>query len=430
MAEIPVDQLVGDGRAHRSLYTDPGLFELELVRIFGGTWVYLGHDSEIPRPDDFVTRTLGRRPIILTRGRDGTVHALFNRCTHRGTTLCQEPQGNSKRFVCTYHGWTFSNDGSCVAVPYPAAYGPSHDKSSRDLRRVPRLESRRGFWFGTLNGDAPPLDEFLGPAKDWLDVFVDRAPEGTITLHTPYRMTYRGNWKLIWDNGSDGYHPAFSHLSILKMTHIRYGGGRSLSNFGEQDPDEGHMYNQTLGHGHTMLDQRPGMGESLWSRARPMPSKEPMYEALVEQYGEADASRLVEMAPGPGLNLTVFPSFHLIGNQVVVITPLEVNLTAVNWYPTTLDGAPEVVNELRMRIAEDFPNFGEVDDFENFERQQIGLGIPEIEWIDTSRGLDVDRSWTDQRGISTTPVTDDAPLRAYHEEWKRLMTVEMNLTAG
>ena len=83
-----------------------------------------------------------------------------------------------------------------------------------------------------------------------------------------------------------------------------------------------------------------------------------------------------------------------------------------------------------MRIAEDFPNFGEVDDFENFERQQLGLSIPEIEWIDTSRGLDVDRSWTDQRGVRTTPVTDDAPLRAYHEEWKRLMTVEMNLIAG
>ena len=102
----------------------------------------------------------------------------------------------------------------------------------------------------------------------------------------------------------------------------------------------------------------------------------------------------------------------------------------MNWYPTTLDGAPDEINELRMRIAEDFPNFGEVDDFENFERQQLGLSIPEIEWIDTSRGLEVDRSWADQRGIRTTPVTDDAPLRAYHEEWKRLMTVEMNLIAG
>ena len=59
------------------------------------------------------------------------------------------------------------------------------------------------------------------------------------------------------------------------------------------------MYNQTLGHGHTMLDQRPGMGESLWTRARPMPSKEPMFASLVERYGEADAARFAEMAPGP-----------------------------------------------------------------------------------------------------------------------------------
>lgn len=87
-----------------------------------------------------------------------------------------------------------------------AAYGPSHDKAIRDLRRVPRLEAYQGFWFATLNPDAPPLEEFLGPASYWLDVFVNRAPEGTISLHTPYRMTYRGNWKLIWDNGSDGYH--------------------------------------------------------------------------------------------------------------------------------------------------------------------------------------------------------------------------------
>ena len=430
MGNRALSELVGDGRAHRSIYTDPDIFDLELIRVFGGTWVYLGHDSEFPRTNDFVTRTIGRRPVILTRSSAGRVHALFNRCTHRGTVLCQEAQGSLKRFVCSYHGWAFSNDGSCVSVPYPAAYGPDHDQATRDLKRVPRLESYRGFWFGTLNPDAVSLDEFLGPARYWIDTFVDRAPDRTISLHAPYRMTYRGNWKLIWDNGSDGYHPAFSHRSILEMTHIRYGDGRSLDNFGESDPDDGPMYNQTLGNGHTMLDQRPGMGESLWYRARPMPSKEPMFESLVESYGQADAARFAEMAPGPGLNLTIFPSFNFVGNQVVVVTPLDVALTAVIWYPTTLDGAPDEVNELRMRIAEDFPNFGEVDDFENFERQQLGLSIPEIEWIDTSRGLAVDRSWVDKRGIRTTPVTDDAPLRGYHEEWKRLMTAEMNLTAG
>jgi phenylpropionate dioxygenase-like ring-hydroxylating dioxygenase large terminal subunit len=418
-----------EGRAHRSIYTDQAIFERELERVFGGTWVYMAHDSEFPQANDFVSRRLGKRPLIMTRDATGDVHALFNRCTHRAATICQEQAGNRKRFTCAYHGWTFANDGSCVGVPYPAAYGPEHDKSRHDLAQVARLASYRGFWFVTLNPDTPSLEEFLGPAAYWIDLFVDRAPSGTISLHRPYRMTYRGNWKLIWDNGSDGYHPAFSHRSILKMTQERYGQGRSLDNFGAQDPDDGPMYNQALGHGHTMLDQRPGMGDSLWQRVRPMPSKEPMYASLVERYGREEADRVVEMAPGPGLNLTVFPSFHLIGNQVVTVEPLEVGLTAVNWYPTTLDGAPDEVNELRMRIAEDFPNFGEVDDFENFERQQIGLTIPEVEWIDMSRGLTIDRSWQDERGVTTTPVTDDGPLRSYHQEWRRLMTCDMTLVA-
>ena len=427
--EERIGELVGEGRIHRSVYVDRDIFELELVKVFGGTWVYLGHDSEVRHPHDFVTRRLGHRPVILTRSASGTVHALFNRCTHRAATICQESSGNRKRFTCAYHGWTFASDGACVGVPYPAAYGPGFEKRNHDLRQVPRVAEYRGFWFGTLNPDAPELAEFLGPATYWIDLFVDRAPDKAITVHRPYRMTYRANWKLVWDNGSDGYHPAFSHKSILGMTHARYGQGRSLDNFGAQDPDDGPMYNQTLGNGHTMLDQRPGMGDSYWRRARPMPTKEPMYEALVERLGQEEADRVVEMAPGPGLNLTVFPSFHLIGNQIVIVEPLDVALTGVTWFPTTLDGAPDEVNELRMRIAEDFPNFGEVDDFENFERQQIGLSIPEIEWIDTSRGLSVDRSWVDERGMTTTPVTDDAPLRAYHQEWKRLMTTKMELIA-
>jgi hypothetical protein len=49
------DHLVQDGRVHRSLYTDPAIFAEEMIGIFGGTWVYLGHESEISKPNDFVS---------------------------------------------------------------------------------------------------------------------------------------------------------------------------------------------------------------------------------------------------------------------------------------------------------------------------------------------------------------------------------------
>lgn len=421
-----LDSLIQEGRVHRSIYIDPGIFRDEMTKVFGGTWVYLGHESEIPAPNDFKTVKLGLRPMILTRDHRGEVHALFNRCSHRAATVCQHERGNQKRFTCSYHGWTFGNDGSLVGVPFPGGYGATFRKEDRGLSRPCRVGRYRGFIFATLNPEAPDLLEFLGPATYYLDQFIDRAPDGEIELGQPYRMTYRANWKLVWDNGADGYHPQASHRSIVTMTHQRYGNQRSLDNFGDADPDSGPMYNQELGYGHTFLDQRPGMGPSLWARVRPMPGREAYESVLREKYGGA-AEELLEQAPGPGLNLTIFPNVHLIGNQVVVVQPLAVDLTEIAWYPTKLRGAPDAINALRMRIAEDFPNFGETDDFENFERQQLGLSIPEIEWVDTSRGLGLDRAWADERGVKTTPVTDDGPLRSYHREWKRLMALEVEL---
>src|SRR4051812_14791278 len=78
------DLLVQEERVHRLIYTDAAIFRAEMSRIFAGTWVYLAHESQIAGKDDFVTTTLGLRPIIVTRDGEGKIHALFNRCTHRG----------------------------------------------------------------------------------------------------------------------------------------------------------------------------------------------------------------------------------------------------------------------------------------------------------------------------------------------------------
>ena len=83
------DDLVQEDRVHRLIYTDPAIFEAEMTNIFGGTWVYLAHESQIPNCSDFITARLGLRPLIITRDDNGVIRALYNRCTHRGTTLCR-----------------------------------------------------------------------------------------------------------------------------------------------------------------------------------------------------------------------------------------------------------------------------------------------------------------------------------------------------
>ena len=98
------DELVQDDRVHRLIYTDPAIFAAEMTHIFGAVWVYLGHESQIANKDDFITVRLGLRPIILLRDSQGRIRALFNRCTHRGTTLCRRDKGSARFFQCPYHG--------------------------------------------------------------------------------------------------------------------------------------------------------------------------------------------------------------------------------------------------------------------------------------------------------------------------------------
>ncbi|MGD9762424.1 MAG: Rieske 2Fe-2S domain-containing protein [Candidatus Binatia bacterium] len=421
--------LVEPTRVHRAIYVDPAIFEEEMTKIFGGTWVYLAHESEVPQPYAFRLGALGVRPLVITRDGEGRLHALFNRCMHRGATVCRAERGSARTFMCGYHGWTYDSTGKLVGVPYPKAYGPRFDRSELALREVPRVESYRGFIFGTLNLDAPSLIEHLGAARPLLDRWMDRFPGPILVRNGAHRMAYRGNWKLAFDNAADAYHPPVSHSSIQEMTTRRYGFGRSLSHFAG-DPDDGAMYVQGLGNGHTFLDQRPAMGDSLWEQDRPIPGGEAFVASLRRQYGDAEAARLLEFAVGGGMNLNIFPNLLIIGNQIQVIEPLSVDRTQLTWYATTVENVPAEINTLRMRMQEDFPNFGEPDDQANFEECQRGLAVPEIEWLDLSRHSETGRERVDDRGVVTGPVTDEITLRSYLQEWRRLMAAEVSLATG
>ncbi len=98
-------------RCHRSMFTDPDFFDLEMKHIFEGNWLFMAHESQIPEPGDYFTLTMGRQPVFITRDKDGELHALINACAHRGATLCRRKRGNKGTFTCPFHGWTFKNDG-------------------------------------------------------------------------------------------------------------------------------------------------------------------------------------------------------------------------------------------------------------------------------------------------------------------------------
>src|SRR5438094_10343674 len=100
-------------------------------RLFFRGWVFIGHESEIPLPGDFVTRPIGTQPVIMARAMDGQVSVMVNRCAHRGTMVCSEARGNTRTFACPYHGWTYDRRASCSAC---RTRGPMTADSTRRRR--------------------------------------------------------------------------------------------------------------------------------------------------------------------------------------------------------------------------------------------------------------------------------------------------------
>ncbi len=427
------DMLVQEDRVHSLIYTDPSIFALEMTRIFGATWTYLAHESQVPKPNDFFRTKLGLRPIIVVRDRHGTLRALYNRCTHRGATVCREAQGSAKAFQCPYHGWTFHNSGELAGVPWPDGYACDFKDGSFNLAQVPRVESYRGFIFGTLNRAAPPLIDHLGPARRPLDDWLDRNPGGTVAVCEANRLKFKGNWKLAYDNSGDGYHVIFSHRSLLMMENRFQVEDTKGMSFYKEKPDDGPVKIHYLGNGHHFKDKRhvlPNRHGALWEIEGLHPGMEHYEARLRAEHGD-DAGRLLDLAASPPMNINIFPNLLILGNHIQVLEPLSFDETATTWYGTAvvdpegeLNGAVDQVNALRMRTQEQFPLFGEVDDLTNFEEIQQGLAAEEDEWVYMNRGYGMPERFTEADGVLSGPATDEVFVREYMKAYKALMVAD------
>src|SRR5579883_3189834 len=411
------DELVQEDRVHRLIYTDPAIFQAELTNIWGAVWVYLGHESQIPGNNDFITTRLGLRPIILIRDADGKIRALFNRCTHRGTTLARKESGNAHMFTCPYHGWSYLSTGKLRAVPWPDGYACDFKDGRFNLAQVPRVDSYRGFVFGTLNPDAPALVEYLGGITTPIDEWLDRNPGGKVEVCEANRLKYKGNWKLAYDNSGDGYHVVFSHRSLLEMENRLADDANKGMSYYRGSPDAKPMYMRYTGNGHHFKDKRPNIAKragGLWAVEGAAPGSEHAEASLRRRFGPS-ADDILDLAGSEPVNINVFPNLSWYATRIVDADG-------------TLGEALDEINALRMRTQEQFPNFGEVDDLANFEEIQRGLACLEDEWIYMHRGLGIPgRVKIDDKGQVTAPATDEAFMREYIKEWKRLMQASPKL---
>jgi phenylpropionate dioxygenase-like ring-hydroxylating dioxygenase large terminal subunit len=360
-------------------------------------------------------------PVIMTRGEDGEVRLLMNRCRHWGNVVCQYESGNSMFFRCSYHGWVYKNDGKLAGVPWPEVYPEGLLDEIEGLVSVPRMSIYRGMVFGNLSPEGMSLDEHLGePAKEMIDLFMDLSPVGEIAVRAGvHKGYYKGNWKFV---GMDNYHTSFVHKSLFDVR-------RRRSQMKQQEGDSGmwgssrssgrrpdHMGVRDLGNGHVMNDHRFNdhnwLPDTDWARE---------YRSLMEKaYGKERAGYLIRTNGDPHMH--VWPNIQIIDVHIRVMQPLRADFTDINMYPCLLKGVPPEINELRLRKHESFygpASGGNPDDYEVFERNQIGLQSEVNPWVLTARGIG--QEVVNPDGTVSGPSSAETTTRGRLRRWKEEM---------
>lgn len=224
-AGSPLDTLVSGmaadldrGLVPLRVYNDPDVYRAEMTRIFGRTWVFVAHESELPTPGDYVARTIGEDPFIVARDEDGVIRVLFDSCRHRGTQICAADKGNTSHFRCPYHGWTYNNAGALVGIPNRKQAYPGLDPAEWGLLPAPQVECYRGLIFACLDPDTPPLLDHLGDYRWYLDIHLGLAPAGMEVIGDPHRWLIDADWKSGAENfAGDSYHTQSLHRSIPEI---------------------------------------------------------------------------------------------------------------------------------------------------------------------------------------------------------------------
>jgi phenylpropionate dioxygenase-like ring-hydroxylating dioxygenase large terminal subunit len=405
-----VSDLIRETTVHSALYTDPAIFAEEMERIYGQNGVYVAHESEIPKRGDYIRRTMGLEPVIVTRAADG-VHVVANRCAHRGNLLCQPEKGNKRAFACQYHGWVYSPSGALLDIPFPV---DTVDRAKLHLKRA-RVESYRGFIFATFNERAPSLAEHLGAARSALDRAADLSPVGEVMLRGGWvKHLFHANWKMLSENEADGYHVGFVHDSFAKGIKIEGKYDAVLSGGG----DKNSAVSRGLGNGHAELDYESTYEKPMtWLGVRP--DRYPEYTSKMnEAYGEERATEIMRAGPP---HTFIFPNLFLAETCLVMIQPLAIG-QSVNWHtPLFLKDAPDELNRRILRqgeVALGPSAFLTADDAVIAERQWRALdGSPG--WLDLSRG--VSRETRAANGVVTSHYTDETGNRSFWRHYRSVM---------
>jgi benzoate/toluate 1,2-dioxygenase alpha subunit len=430
--------LVRDDAVHRDVYVNPELFELEMERLWRSAWTYVGHDSQVPNAGDFYTVNIARQPLLMLRGSDGAVRVLLNRCAHKGSKIVGAASGNCGKLLrCSYHGWTYTLDGSLRTMPVKSGYAEARfaeSEAAKGLISIANVAIYRGFVFARLSRAGLGFEEYFGEALSSIDNLVDRSPAGRLEVAgAPLRYMHNSNWKMFVENLNDTMHPMVAHESSA-------GTAREL--WKDQPPDapkpmvieqflpfvSNYEFFDKMGvkiydHGHSYS----GVNFSIHSS----------YSAIPEYGEQMDAAYGAERARailGESRHNTVYyPSLTVKGaiQTIRVVRPIAVDRTLIESFTLRLVGAPQALLERSAtynRVINAPTSVVGHDDLYCYRAIQEGLASDGNEWVNLQRDFS-DRE-REQGLLGTHNGTSEVSMRGQFRAWVAAMAASPAASAA
>ena len=396
--DLSIDHLVDTRNATISaaIYSHPDIYDQELEQVFGRMWLFVGHESQIPKAGDFVRSRMGAEQVIVTRGRDNQIYVLLNSCSHRGNMVCRYDKGRGLAFQCSFHGWTFDSAGRLINLPpgMEEAYAADLRKEEWGLLRA-RVETFQGTIWANWDESAPSFRDYLGGAQAYLSAALCDAegdPEGTEVAGAIMKWRVGMNWKVPMPD-NDMTHGWITHRSMrgagIGQGGGEDGGGRDMENW----------YHVWFPEGHTTSVSVPKDMAELNGAAADSANRR---GSILQQYMRERASkrkeRLGKLATTHEIP-HIFPNIGAVGRAIRVMHPQGPAESEIWTYILVDKNAPPEVKRAmilgRQRISG--PNgFQQKDDMENWfiqtrysqgfstrwrlrQNNQLGMSKPSIE---------------------------------------------------